>query len=301
MYVKKLFAALLAMVLSVVLALPAQAATQPALSIVALGDSYASGVGAGSYIESTGSCWQSMNSTSQQVVRTLISQGREVELTNFTCSGDTIKDVRTHQLGALKKDTHAVIMSIGGNDVGFGPLVKLCLTSTCSGMPVQTAEASLPLMGVNLVRLLSDIHSRSPHAQIILVGYGQPMTASANGTGAVDPICGNQYFDQQERKEGAQFSAALDFTLRVSVEVARLQGGDVTFVSPYQSSIGRTGTLQSVFAGHSLCDAGGQYYRGFDALAPAPIGDPAGQTALLHMNAAGYSTLASLVTNVLKK
>lgn|GEM_PF-5396160 len=282
-------------------AVPAQAASST-LSIVALGDSYASGVGAGNYIGGTeGGCWQSMNSTSQQVTHALITRGKEVNLTNVTCSGDKISDVRAYQLGALQKDTNIVILSIGGNDVGFGSLVGLCLTAVCSGTPVRAAEAALPAMGVDLVRLFGEIHARSPHAQIVLVGYGQPMNAGANGAGAVDPICGDQYFDAQERKEGSQFSAALDFTLRVAAGVAKLQGTDVTFVSPYQSSIGRTGTLRAEFAGHSLCDASGQYYRGFDALAPAPVGDPAGQTALLHMNAVGYGTLATLVLGKLKK
>lgn len=58
--------------------------------VLALGDSYTAGVGGGSY--EYGPCMRSSNSWATQYVRRLQSQGRDVAINNWACSGATMKD-----------------------------------------------------------------------------------------------------------------------------------------------------------------------------------------------------------------
>ena len=60
------------------------------------------------------------------------------------------------------------------------------------------------------------------------------------------------------------------------------------YVSPYQKN---SVDLRQSFVGHSLCQEGAPYYRGFDALAPGQEG----AEAVLHLNKAGQSALADLI------
>ncbi|HEU5121898.1 MAG TPA: hypothetical protein VFT59_03550, partial [Candidatus Saccharimonadales bacterium] len=56
------------------------------LEVVALGDSYASGTGAGDYYPGTeGVCWRSKNSYSELTIQELRSHGVHVSFTNATC------------------------------------------------------------------------------------------------------------------------------------------------------------------------------------------------------------------------
>lgn len=302
---KRLIAALVAAGLCLALALPAQASAP--MRVVALGDSYGSGVGANDYqVATEGTCWRSLNSTSEVVVRKLRAAGRNVAFTNVTCSGATIDDLRRSyhdsvQLDALRPDTTLVLLTIGGNDIGFGPHVTLCLNGNCAGLPAALAMAKLPRMAQNQAKLIDEIKARSPHAKIVQLGYGRPMSAGPNAPGipgaALDPICAPQYFTTEERQDGGRLSAGLDLTLRLAVERAKWRGVDIDFISPYDSNGWWAARLDPRFVGRSLCESAvpDQFYRGFDALAPPPYGDAAGQTAILHMNQAGYQVLAQMV------
>lgn len=285
---------------------PAQASPEPAPAhIVALGDSYGAGVGASDYEPITeGNCWRSRHSTAQVVADTLLNAGYPVEFTNVTCSGATINDLRRPyhgvvQLNALRLDTLLVVLQVGGNDIGFADVVTQCLApnTSCTNGAIQKARKMLPLMGANLFVLLQQIKARSPQARIVLLGYGQPMTTGPNaGAVPLDPVCGPEYFTPAERQEGGRLSADLDLALRLTVKTAKYYGDvDVTYISPYDSS--KTGGLDHRFAGRSLCEAAipEQLYRGFDALAPLPVGDPARETAILHMNKTGYAVLAEIL------
>lgn len=257
------------------------------LNIVALGDSYGSGTGAGDYLGGTGvanGCWRSANSYSETLVGRLRDAGLPVSFTNVTCSGASTATLRQEfkgeppQLDALQPDTHVVFLSIGTGDIDFAGYGGQCVLADCSGAPTQDELAKLPGMGQNLATLLADIKARSPHAHIVLTGYGSQLTDGPNAPDVpLDPICGDGIFTAQERIDGNQVAGALDQTLR---RTARQAG--VTFVSPYRTP---------EFAGHSLCQADAPYYRGFDALAPGQEG----LEAVLHLNTTGQRTLADLI------
>jgi lysophospholipase L1-like esterase len=263
---------------------PAAAASTTPLHIAALGDSSAAGTGAGDYEAGTeGTCWRSANSYPEQVVARLRAQGISVAFTNVACSGAATSDLyqaflgQRSQFDALWVDTDIVLLTIGANDIGYAAYDGLCIQGDCSGAPTRAIATKLPDMARNLAKLFQDIRNRSPHAKIVLTGYGSQLTAGANADGELDPICAANVFSPQERTEGNVLSGQLDKTLRD----AATQSG-ITFVSEY--------TADS-FAGHSLCQADTPFYRGFDALAPGQEGPD----AVLHLNKAGQTALADLV------
>ena len=103
---------------------------------VALGDSYSSGTGAGSYDPSSGDCHRSENaySTDEDI------PGYEVSRLFYACSGATTgltPDVKTdhdvidNQLTQIGVgDAKFVTLTVGGDDLGFANIMKFCIAFT---------------------------------------------------------------------------------------------------------------------------------------------------------------------------
>ncbi|GAA4202317.1 SGNH/GDSL hydrolase family protein [Streptosporangium oxazolinicum] len=271
------------------------AGVTPSFDVVALGDSYGSGTGAGDYEPGTErTCYRSRNSSSTILVEQLRRRGANVRFTNVTCSGATVQDLRQPfkgeppQLDALRRNTDLVTLSIGGNDIGFAGYGNLCVQTDCTGAPTTAILDRVPALKRPLSGLLSEIRRRSPHAQIVMTGYGRAVTRGQNATGVqLDPICDAGVFSAEERLAGARVSGTLDATLSRTARAARARGVDVRFVSPHRSST----TLHPEFAGHSLCESATPFYRGFDALAPGQEGG----AAVLHLSSQGHAALAALI------
>ncbi|MFE1437578.1 SGNH/GDSL hydrolase family protein [Streptomyces sp. NPDC058739] len=148
----------------------AQAAESAAVSYVALGDSYSSGVGAGSYIGSSGDCkrstkaypylWAAANSPSSFAFS--------------ACSGARTDDVLAGQLGSLNSGTGLVSISIGGNDAGFADVMTTCVLSsdsTCLSR-INTARAYVDsTLPGKLDGVYSAIRTRAPSARVVVIGY----------------------------------------------------------------------------------------------------------------------------------
>ncbi|MBO4163096.1 MULTISPECIES: SGNH/GDSL hydrolase family protein [Micromonospora] len=149
-------------------AVPVQAA--PTDRYVALGDSYASGVGAGSYTSESGSCQRSSNAY-PALYNTNI---KPASYKSVACSGATTTDVVNNQLSALTSTTTLVSVTIGGNDVGFTTIMSTCVLQgeTQCVAAVQAAEnkarAELP---AKLATVYNGIRSRAPSARVVVVGY----------------------------------------------------------------------------------------------------------------------------------
>lgn len=274
---------------------PTASASIGPLHVVAMGDSSASGAGAGDYQAGTeGNCWRSNNSYSEQIVARVRARGASVQFANVTCSGAATSDLYQEflgeppQLDALRVDTDMVLLTIGANDIGYAAYGGLCIQADCSGAPTQAIAARLPDLAKNVSQLFKDIHARSPHAKIVLAAYGSQLAAGANADGKLDPICDAGVFSPQERIEGNVLSGRLDKTLRDTTSQAEQAGVDTAFVSEYSTD---SSHLNDTFAGHSLCQAGTPYYRGFDALAPGQEGPD----AVLHLDKDGQTALAGLV------
>lgn len=212
-------------------ALAAPASAQTAVRYVALGDSYSAGLGAGSYISSSGSCDRSTKAYSE-----LWAAGHAPASFAFVaCSGATTASVISGQLATLTARTTLVSITVGGNDVGFASVMETCVlssTSTCVSA-IQTAEAKMTgqLPG-ELDAVLSDIAARAPGARVVLLGYPELYDLSKSAT-----CIGLSTTDRKDLNAAAD---ELDGQLRT----AAARHGDVF------------GDVRPAFAGHEICDSG---------------------------------------------
>ncbi|HZC71797.1 MAG TPA: SGNH/GDSL hydrolase family protein [Jatrophihabitans sp.] len=146
------------------------APAQAAVNYVALGDSYASGVGSGSYTAESGSCMRSTKAYPQ-----LWANAHTPTSFSFVaCSGAKTTDVNANQLSALSSSTTLVSITIGGNDLGFSSIMVDCVvygTDTCVSdinAAEQVAQTQLPGW---LDTTYNGIRSHAPNARVVVVDY----------------------------------------------------------------------------------------------------------------------------------
>jgi lysophospholipase L1-like esterase len=168
--VRKLFTVGAAAALFAVFAFATPASAASTVHYVALGDSYSSGVGAGSYISSSGSCDRSTNAYSALWA----AAHSPAAYTSVACSGATTSTVNSSQLSALSSATTLVSITIGGNDAGFANIMETCAlqgTSACVAA-VNSAEtfAQNTLPGL-LNTTYNNIRSHAPNAHVVVIGY----------------------------------------------------------------------------------------------------------------------------------
>jgi lysophospholipase L1-like esterase len=148
---------------------PASAQAVAAGKYVALGDSYSSGTGAGSY-GSSGSCKRSANSYPQ-----LWANANAPSAFSFVaCSGAVTSDVLNNQVGAVTADTALVTISIGGNDAGFASVMTDCnlgSDSTCVSRNQQAQNFARTTLPGRLDNVYTQIRNRAPGARVVVLGY----------------------------------------------------------------------------------------------------------------------------------
>ncbi|WP_030723603.1 SGNH/GDSL hydrolase family protein [Streptomyces sp. NRRL F-2580] len=154
------------------LGLTQQASAAPAAGerFVALGDSYSSGVGAGSYLSDSGSCQRS-----SKAYPYLWAAANAPASFSFTaCSGATTSTVKSGQLAPLNSSTTLVSVTAGGNDVGFANVMQTCVLqseATCvSAVDNAIAQINNTLPG-SLSSLYGTIRSKAPQAHVVVLGY----------------------------------------------------------------------------------------------------------------------------------
>jgi lysophospholipase L1-like esterase len=202
----------------------------PAVRYVALGDSYSSGVGSGDYYRSGGSCERSPGA----YPALWAAASRPASYVSEACSGATIGSVLHSQLSALSKATTLVSITIGGNDVGFGPVMSTCVilpTSFCVHV-VTAAEAEIrSVLPGQLSALLAAVSADAPNARVVVMGYPEPYdlsrSASCLGLSATD----RNDLDHAAAQLDAQLQAAAD-----------RYGDEFADVRP-------------AFGGHQICDS----------------------------------------------
>ena len=141
-----------------------------ATGYVALGDSYSSGVGAGSYISSSGDCdrstkaypylWQAAHAPAS--------------FSFMACSGARTGDVLNSQLGTLGASTGLVSITIGGNDAGFSDVMMTCVLQSDSAClsRIATAKAYVDsTLPGQLDTVYSAIRAKAPSAHVVVLGY----------------------------------------------------------------------------------------------------------------------------------
>ena len=208
---------------------PAEAAS--AVSYVALGDSYSSGLGAGDYISSSGSCDRSANAYPEQWA----GENAPASFVSVACAGATTADVLSSQVSALSASTTLVSMTIGGNDAGFSSVMETCVLSSTSSCLTAVSNAEAFVGGTLPARLsttLQTIRAHAPNAKIVLLGYPDLYDLSKSGT------CIGLSTQDRTALNGA--ANALDSAL----STAATANGD-TFAD-----------VRGRFAGHEICDSG---------------------------------------------
>lgn len=136
---------------------------------VALGDSYSSGTGAGSY-GSSGSCKRSANAYAQLWA----NANAPSSFAFVACSGAVTTDVINNQVSAITSDTSLVTISIGGNDAGFADVMTDCNLGSDSSCVSRNQEAQTYArnqLPARLDAVYSQIRGRAPSARVVVVGY----------------------------------------------------------------------------------------------------------------------------------
>ena len=100
---------------------PAASAAAAGPDYVALGDSYAAGVGATPDGRS-GDCARSDFSYPAQWA----AAHHPASFADVACSGATSGTVLARQVRTVSRDTDLVTITVGGNDTGFGPVLSTC-------------------------------------------------------------------------------------------------------------------------------------------------------------------------------
>ena len=226
-----LLAGLLSLSTAVVVVLgSATAANASSYSYVALGDSYSSGVGSGSY-DLSSSCDRSSNA----YPALYNSATSPSSFTFVACSGAKATDIESSQLSSLSSSTTLVSLTDGGNDAGFSSVMEDCILESDSGCvsAVDSAESYVEntLPGV-LNTLYSDIRADSPNAHVVVLGYPE-FYDLANSSSCVG---------LDSTKRTAINGGADDLDSTISSEVGSF--GNFSFVD-----------VRSYFSGHQLCDS----------------------------------------------
>ncbi len=154
----------------------ADSAQAAEVNYVALGDSYSSGVGAGDYDAKDPECKRSANAYSQEWVKKF-SMEKVGRFDFVACSGAKTNDVESKQLSALNAKTTMVTMTIGGNDVGFAPIIAQCLITNlfddapCIASAFTAGVFAERQMPKRLDALYKKIKDKAPNADVYVLEY----------------------------------------------------------------------------------------------------------------------------------
>jgi len=193
----------------------------------ALGDSYSSGVGTGSYTLDS-ACKRSVYAYPY-----LVAQKRSnTSLTFVACSGAKTSDLLANQLQAVTSTTSIVTLTIGGNDIGFANLIYQCTLSDCSSALDSTRLNLEATLGSSLDAVYNAIKSHAAFgAKIVVLGYPHVFSGAA--------CFGTLGISSTEETKANQLSDALDHVIATHAAA----DGVV-----YQSAIG-------AFTGHAVCSS----------------------------------------------
>jgi lysophospholipase L1-like esterase len=209
---------------SLLLTAPAHAA----VNYVALGDSYSSGLGAGSY--SGGSCSRSSKAYPQLWDNAHVP----ASFSFVACAGATTTDVTNSQLSALSASTTLISITIGGNDVGFSGVMETCVlgsTNDCVNAVNQAESLANTQLPGELDSLFAGISAHAPNATVVVLGYPEFYDLAKSST-----CIGLSTTDRTHLNQGAD-------VLDTQVQAAAGRHGF------------RYADVRAAFTGHEICDS----------------------------------------------
>ena len=158
-------------------AAPAQAKT---LNVVIAGDSYSSGVGTGG---TTGTCMRSPYTYGGVYAQKMRERGYTVNYTNIACGGAVVENL-DDQIKLITPETDLVLLTIGGNDVGFISIILQCFVPGISDPArckdqVTAAVKNVPGVKDKVQSRIAALRARlRPGAKVAVVSY--PYLANPN-------------------------------------------------------------------------------------------------------------------------
>lgn len=236
----------------------------------ALGDSFSAGEGAPPYEAASGAC----NRSAASWTNLLAADDEVASIDHRACGGSQIGNLLTPwadrgqaaQVPAEPDPTVTLVtVTVGGNDVGFGEIVAVCVFLECPAPTDAGFAAKLQALGVRLAdELYPALEAAYPNAEIAHVGYPR-LTPPAG-----DPVEGCSWLSEGDQAAAAGIVAALNATIATSAEAAGVTYVDVTEAA----------------AGHELCSA-------------APWFQGIGQPGQAHPTADGQRAIARAVAKAL--
>ncbi|MGW1625341.1 SGNH/GDSL hydrolase family protein [Streptomyces sp. NPDC002172] len=231
--------------------------TLPKGPYVALGDSYTAGPDIPDRHGRPAGCERS-----DRNYPSLVAAGlglRSAGFKDVSCSGAVTADlaapqttddgVNPAQLSALTASTRLVTLGIGGNDIGFGPLLTTCVKfgvayrlaeriasgaadrAPCRGRYVADGtdeiDGRIGAVGRRLSGVLDDIRRRAPAARVYVVGYPAILPAEGTGCAALGLAPGDVGFLREKEQR-------LNAVLRRQAQTA-----GAGYVDTYTPSAGR--------------------------------------------------------------
>ncbi len=227
--------------------------------MVALGDSYAAGVGSRIYYADSGTCYRSPAS-----YPVTIATGAGLALDFRACSGAAVADVRSTQTRALSPSTRYVTVTVGGNDVSFAPVLTECAKPSwwgnCNGRINDALQILRTQLPARLAGLYAEIRTRAPQATVVVTGY--PLLFNGQDCNLLT------FFSPAEEQRLNDATNELDALIQSQATAAGF-----TFADP-----------RPAFAGHAVCDRP-EYLNG----ASYPIINS------YHPNSSGHAAYAAVV------
>jgi lysophospholipase L1-like esterase len=199
------------------------AAAEP-VDYVALGDSYAAGVGAG-----TGECGR----TDASYPARHAAKAGVRSFAFVACSGATTGGVLKDQVRTVTRDTDLVTITVGGNDTGFGPVLARCSTAATDegcDQAVRTGERiARYVLPSAVATVVLAVRAQAPKARVVVLGYPR-LFGDGAGPCPLNPV------------RRARLDVGADVLNERIAESVRRWGAEFVDVRP-------------AFAAHGLCSA----------------------------------------------
>jgi hypothetical protein len=255
--------------------------------VVALGDSYAAGALLPfQSLATPAGCLRSAKAYPVLVAAALNAPLRDVAcasagVQNMTKPQRTYLGTNPAQFTALAPDDSVVLLTLGGDDIGFLNVLRECAKlsftkpwgSPCKAHYTQGGTdqlaASVSAEAPRIAATLTAIHARAPQARIVLVGYPDLFPQSGGCWPAVPITSGD-----------VGYLRGIELTANAMLAADARQAGAI-FVDTYQPTVG-----------HDFCQD--EPARDVEGLIPGSLALP------FHPNSRGQAAIATAVLNALR-
>ncbi|GAA1018712.1 hypothetical protein Aple_026470 [Acrocarpospora pleiomorpha] len=197
-------------------------------TLAALGDSYSSGEGSGPYDKASGGCHRSDTAWPRLVdeQRSDLVMGAHV-----ACSGAKFEALKKKfknepaqldQLKQMAEPAGVITMTMGGNDLGFSPVLTACYIDNCTYKPLfgdstlGQAAKRLPKLKKTAIKGYQDLKAAAGDARIVIVGYPRMFPDKKSEERCL-------WLSNAERRELNELAKKLDDTLRSAAQEAGVE------------------------------------------------------------------------------